>query len=107
MVSVDCPFTTVLVVANWQLKAALVCGSNCNATLPGGWFIRKPRARTENNTRAEIWMTLMAILTAVEPFTPRYAIYATANDMTTATNIMNAGPGLVAFMKFGQRVPTR
>ena len=52
-------------------------------------------------------MTLMAMLTAVEPFTPRYAIYATANDMTTATNIMNAGPGLVAFMKFGQRVPTR
>ena len=34
-------------------------------------------------------------------------MYATRNENTTATNIMNAGPGLEALMKPGQSVPTR
>ena len=49
----------------------------------------------------------MAILTEVEPLTPRCAMYATPNENTIATTIMKANPGLVALMKVGQSVPTR
>ena len=49
----------------------------------------------------------MAMFTAVEPLTPRCAMYATPNEKATATAIMNIGPGLEALMKLGQKVPAR
>ena len=49
---------------------------------------------------------LTGAFTAVEPVTPRCAMYETPNVKTIATNIMKSVPGLEALMKFGQSVPT-
>ncbi len=52
-------------------------------------------------------MMLMATATAVEPVTPRYAMYPTMNAVKMAHRAMNAGPGLEALMKLGQICPAR
>ena len=63
-------------------------------------------AKTENTRSALIWITLMAMFTAVEPVTPRWAMYATPSENNTATTISNIVPGFEALMKFGYNVPT-
>ena len=51
-------------------------------------------------------MPLIAILTIVEPFTPRNAMYAIPKAATIATSAMNTGPGVPALMVPGAKLPT-
>ena len=48
-------------------------------------------AMQENTINAEIWMMLMAMLTAVVPFTPRKAMYPTPTEKTMQNSHMNSG----------------
>ena len=55
----------------------------------------------QKTASATIWIALIAILTSVDPLTPRNAIHATAYAKIIAIIAMNTGPGIPAFIVQG------